>query len=476
LNHINPATDTIDSYYDNSNILLFRYRIPIFFISFISIVLFSIINLSLSTFISYLLFGFIGFNITALIGKDQRYIYTIVYSFATLFAIILFYIFIFHFNTPYGGGGSDSKTYENYAEIVSKNLLYYNSNDIGFIIEEPYHNSKGYIYLLSFLIRFGSLFGGFNTMIARLFNANLLALCSILIYSISKQINLSRNQKINASLITGLFPIMVFVGTQTFRDIPILFLFLISVRLAYSIMYSKSFFKILFNIITIFLIIIIMMEFRFVNILNIIIVLFASIYFKLSKSYIITYKKIILYVTLILFIFSYLLTTEIELFISLSNNLIGSGKALSEGFDRAEEDGLSLILFNLPSPIKYFAIVGYAFITPLPIIYTQSIDWNFLSLGTIFQFLFIPFVILGIKMTFRNLFMLPIFVMFIITFSGYVFGSFTFRHIVYIVPFAAIYGVIGFENYKKYKFIFWFFGSLILIGLMGTYFLIKIIK
>jgi hypothetical protein len=218
------------------------------------------------------------------------------------------------------------------------------------------------------------------------------------------------------------------------------------------------------------------MEFRFVNILNIIIVLFASIYFKLSKSYIITYKKIILYVTLILFIFSYLLTTEIELFISLSNNLIGSGKALSEGFDRAEEDGLSLILFNLPSPIKYFAIVGYAFITPLPIIYTQSIDWNFLSLGTIFQFLFIPFVILGIKMTFRNLFMLPIFVMFIITFSGYVFGSFTFRHIVYIVPFAAIYGVIGFENYKKYKFIFWFFGSLILIGLMGTYFLIKIIK
>jgi hypothetical protein len=168
------------------------------------------------------------------------------------------------------------------------------------------------------------------------------------------------------------------------------------------------------------------------------------------------------------------MSSELSLFIDLLAKLDSSGTDLAEGVDRAGEGGLSLILFNLPIPLNYVGSLFYSFITPLPIIYTTDIDWNFLSFGTIYQFLFIPFIFAGIKISFRSAIMLPVFFAFLIAFVGYIFGSFTFRHITYIVPFASIYGAIGYERHKKHRKIIWQTLFILLFSLMIIYYIIKI--
>jgi hypothetical protein len=378
------------------------------------------------------------------------------------------------YGIPYGGGGSDSLAYENHAAIVSKSIFIYNADDIGQAIGQPYHNSKGYIYFISILIRFTEIFGGFHTVVPRLFNVFLLGLCSLLVYNISQKIDLNKQQSLNSSLVTGLFPMMIYVAGQSYRDIPILVLMLLSVYLAISFIQTRRFLKQIVILISFVPLLLIMMELRLLSVINIGIVLGAALFVKLFSVKIFSNAYILLTIVTTLFAYSVIMTSELSLFIDLVAKLDSSGADLAEGVDRAGEGGLSLILFNLPTPLNYIGSLIYSFITPLPILYTTDFDWNFLSVGTIYQFLFIPFVFAGIKCSYRSALMLPVFFIFLVSFGGYVFGTFTFRHITYIVPFAAIYGVIGYEGYKKQRWVIWPFLSLILVFLLLAYYAIKL--
>jgi hypothetical protein len=268
---------------------------------------------------------------------------------------------------------------------------------------------------------------------------------------------------------------MIYTSVQSYRDIPILFILLLSVLLALIFLESKFILKQLIIIFCFCLLILVVIEIRLLNTINIVAMLCATLYIKFFSL-----KRVsnlhILFATLtlavlILIIFS----SDLAIFVELINKLDSSSTDLSEGNDRSQDGGLSLILFNLPIPIKFFASIAYSLITPLPIFYIKDFDWNFLSLGTIYQFLFIPFVLLGVKSTFRSREMLPLLLMFILTYVGYVFGSFTFRHIIYIVPFAAIYGSIGYEKYKHLRKFMWFSTGWLLVFLILTYYAIKII-
>lgn len=458
----------------NPTSVFLKYRIAIIVLAFLSISIFAIGFFSLSIFACFVLFGLVGVGISTTNGRMGVRIFSLVYSSATFFAILFYFIFQLEYGIPYGGGGSDSLGYEQLAEIVQKSVLIYDADAIGQAIDQPYHNSKGYIYFISLLIRFSDFLGGFHTMIPRLFNASLLGVCSVLVFGISKKISLSLQQSINSAMVTGLFPIMIYVAVQSLRDIPILVLLLLSVYFAIDFLKTKSFYKHLFILICFLPLFLIMMELRMLNMINLGLVLGVAFFVKAFSIKKFSNKYIFLTLASAVFVYSLIMTSELSLFIHLVAKLESSGTDLVEGVDRAGEGGLSLILFNLPAPFNYFGSLFYSFITPLPILYTTDFDWNFLSFGTVYQFLYIPFVFVGIKCSYRSVLMLPVLFMFLVSFGGYVFGSFTFRHITYIVPFAAIYGVIGYERYKKQRWIIWPILLFVLFFLLLTYYAIKL--
>jgi hypothetical protein len=453
----------------------FKYRIAFILFSAFLFLVFSIYAESLAIYPCFILFGCIGCMLSAFQGRIGIKLFTTVYSISSIFAIILFFLFKLQYGLPYQGGGSDGLAYEIHAEKIKNVLFHYDTEEIGQIIDQPYHNSKGYIYFIAQLMKLSDLFGGFHTMIARLFNVNLLALSSVLIYTIAKKISLFRQQAINCALVTGLFPIMIYTAVQSYRDIPVLFILLLSVLLALNFLESRFILKRLFIIGCFYLLILVAMEFRLLNVINIAGMLVVALFIKLAALKRISNLHILFAVGVFFFFSIIILSSELAIFVELINKLDSSGTDLAEGVDRSAEGGLSLILFNLPVPYKYIATVFYSFITPLPIVYAKDLDWNFLSLGTIYQFLFIPFVLAGIKNTFRSRAMLPVFMMLLISYIGYVFGTFTFRHITYVVPFAAIYGTIGYEKYKQHKRVIFSVAGGILFFLIFMYYIIKII-
>lgn len=470
------SSDSINSTDIYPTSVFLKYRMAIISLAFLSISIIAVGFCSFSIFVSFLLFGIIGMALSSMHGYVGIKIFSLVYSTATFFAILFYFIFQLEYGIPYGGGGSDSLVYEQHAAIVAKSIFIYNADDIGQAIDQPYHNSKGYIYFISLLIRFSDLLGGFHTMIPRLFNACILGVSSVLVYGISRKIALSPQQSINSALVTGLFPIMIYVAVQSLRDIPILVLMLLSVYWAIDFIQTRRFLKQIVILISFLPLFLIMMELRLLSVINIGIVLGVALFVKIFSVKNFSNKYVALTIFAVLFGYTLIMSSELSLFINLLEKLDSSATDLAEGVDRAGEGGLSLFLFNLPVPFNYIGSFIYSFITPLPILYTIDFDWNFLSLGTIYQFFFIPFIFVGIKYSYRSAIMLPVFFLFLVSFGGYVFGSFTFRHIIYFVPFAAIYGLIGFEKIKNRRHFIWSIACGLLVLLLFSYYLIKFIS
>jgi hypothetical protein len=442
--------------------------------SFSVVSLFSIINLSFATLISFIIFGVIGMVVCLVQRRVGVALFIIIYSATVVIAVILYYIFELQYGTPYGGGGSDSLGYERLAEIVKNSVSIYNSEEIGIAINMPYHNSKGYVYFISLLMKWSDLFDGFHTMIPRLFNSMLLALCSVQVYSISLKLHLSRKLAFNAALVTGLFPMMVYVAAQSFRDIPIVIILLSSVYLSTAFIQSRSGIARILLLLGFVPLILIIMEFRLLNAINIGLMAGVAVIVGIFRIRRISNAQIFSALLITVIGFNLMAFSDLPLILDLLSKLDSSGTDLTEGVDRASEGGLSLILFNLPVPFNYIGSLFYSFITPLPILYTRDVDWNYLSLGTIYQFVFVPFIFLGLSKLFRLGQFLPVFTMFLLCFVGYVFGSFTFRHLTYIVPFAAIYGAAGYEVFRKQRHLILQSMGSILILLMAMYYLIKI--
>jgi hypothetical protein len=472
ISHHSGISNSIDSTDISTASVFLKYRAVIISLACLSISIFAVGFYSFSIFVFFLLCGIIGMALSSIHGYIGIKIFSLVYSTSTLFAIIFYFIFQIEFGIPYGGGGSDSLAYEKYAAIVAKSSLIYNADEIGQAIGHPYHNSKGYLYFVSILIRYSDLLGGFHTMIPRLFNSCLLGVSSGLVYGISRKIGMRPQLALNSALVTGLFPIMIFVAVQPLRDIPILVLMLLSVYLAIGFVQTRSVLKQFYILVSFVPLSLIIMELRLLNMINIGIVLGVALFVKLFSVKKISNFYVFFTIVIVFVAHALIKTTELGFFIDLVAKLDSSANDLAEGVDRTGEGGLSLILFNLPTPLNYFGSLFYSFITPLPILYTTDFAWNFLSIGTIYQFLFIPFVFAGIKCSYRSAIMLPVFFIFLVSYVGYVFGSFTFRHIVYFVPFAAIYGVIGYEIYKKKSWIRPLF-SVILVFLLLAYYAIK---
>jgi hypothetical protein len=149
----------------------------------------------------------------------------------------------------------------------------------------------------------------------------------------------------------------------------------------------------------------------------------------------------------------------------------GYSNVLADGVN-SNDGGLSIWLFNLPQPLQTLARLAYAALTPIPRIY-NDMEWTVLGLGAAVQFVFFPFALIGIIWQYRNPKMTPILVGSLIIFYGYVMGTFTFRHISQWFPFAALFGVVGYQVSAKIKTHISRFTTMVLFVLLVCYGLIK---
>lgn len=428
---------------------------------------FSLAEMSLAVLVSFLVFGGIGLMIARRFDRTSALIFLSVYSLGVIATIILYYHYIAVYGVPYFVGGSDDLMYEEFGRLVSRQLGLLDYGAIRGNIVLWSHNSVGYVYLVSLLHQFSDLFGGFHTMIPRLFNLMCLGLISVGVYKTSLLVSLRPQTSVKAALFAGLLPLMVYTSAHTYRDIFISVLFVWLVYLwtsaARKVELRSTFILVLFTLITI----VVLFEFRkgqvFVAALIGIIGLLSQKQYTGIKGVAVILALAIAGVSC--FFFASYIDQEIAGFLLQADRYSVYRVDVTGG-------GLSAVVFNTPPPMGYVLRVAYALISPLPALSSRLYEvW--LSVGTIIQFFFIPFLFIGIVLSIRDRFRWVLIGAFVMLFVGMAMFTFAGRHIVQWLPFAIILASIGYERYQSYCTTI--FGSMGLLGMAMaiTYVLIK---
>jgi hypothetical protein len=112
--------------------------------------------------------------------------------------------------------------------------------------------------------------------------------------------------------------------------------------------------------------------------------------------------------------------------------------------------GLAAHVFNSKTPVGYFMRIGYALISPFPTL-NNGIEGILLSLGTIIQFIFLPFLLLGIFTSISENIRWMLILTFLFFFIGMAFFTFEPRQILQYLPFGILITAIGYDKYERYK-------------------------
>ena len=157
--------------------------------------------------------------------------------------LLLYYIYIVDFGLPYWMAGMDDYLLEKDAFRCVENG-YFNVYDM---INSGYsrdvlHNSKGYVILLSYLIRLGNILGGYHTLVPRIVNIFLLNLIGIIL---SKYLYVTECKNVDLKickfyLFITLFPNMIYISAHIYRDIFNSFLVVLSFWVSYNIITVKK--------------------------------------------------------------------------------------------------------------------------------------------------------------------------------------------------------------------------------------------
>ena len=442
----------------------------IWFVSTLMVAFYSLYNDAFSVLVAYIFFSFIG--LFAIWTKDKTIvsIYITIFSIGTIVAILLYLLFQYEYGVPYYLGGSDDLHYEKKGLEFANSFSILDYSEIRKSIVLPWHNSVGYIYIIGLMAKFSQFFGGFDTMLPRLFNVLCLSLISVLIYKFSIILGLKKIRAIYTSILGFCFPVMIWNSVQTYRDViaSLILLYIVYIWL----LYYKGMFKygtvILFFISTLLLIPLI--EIRFTQAMAAVILMFIYLIStkKLHKKNYSLVAFLTIFLVIIISVSPLIFSDETSVF-----NIAVVLNSYSELRNEFAQTGLSSIIFSTPLfPFGWLLRFSYALITPLPIIFTP-IDNVFLSFGTIVQIFFLPYLFIGIKNSFKVVGLSHITYAFFALFIGMSLFTFTTRHMVQYLPFAVILTSLGYEKYmgsRSYLF------ALVFLSILSFFALYIILK
>ncbi len=411
--------------------------------------MFAISESSLAIFAAFALFAAVGLAIAYSQGAASSRLFLVVYAVSTLAAVALYFVYLGRFGAPYYFGGSDDLAYELWGRDTAVRLSPFAYGSIRGTVVPPWHNSVGYVYLVSLLYRLGDLFGGFHTMIPRYFNGMILGLVAVFTYRLALCVRLDRGLALTAALATGLLPLMVYNSIHTFRDILVAFLLLLVVTVWTTGMDEVNGRTSHWPWVLTIVVMLVMLELRRFQVAAIVAVVAARVFVQIRWRH--RWQWLMGYFLLLLAIGVLLLFRE-QIW-QIVGQLEGSQAGYTEyRLDRS--NGLAAYVFNTPAPLGYLLRFAYTLISPIPII-TNEIERLWLSVGTIIQYAFIPFLMLGIVQALRNKAYWMMLSAFVVLFTGMSLVTFTDRHILQFLPYATILAALGYQRHRKQRLTIW---------------------
>ena len=338
------------------------------------------------------------------------------------FAVIFFYEYwqSFFGSSFYGGGFSDDYNFDTFWTKGYHEK--YGLNPI-FIFKHLYlleggsaimHNSIGYVYLNVILRYVGDAFGGYHTLIPRFLNIYFLLLTAHYTSKVSKI--LWNNKRIThlTKFSLFLFPIMLFNSVHIFRDT------LVSLIIVYCVYgYLKNKKNIIFILFS-FILFLILFYLRKANCILLIITCLILIFNEKDLK-----NKLPFFTVLFGFIFVIVIILYGDTIFSQINKY---SEMNSERFK-----GLGGKFFSLP--IYFGFIPRITFLIFVPAIGIHTFHQAFLSISTIAQIVFFPFLIFAL---FNPKIDLRLKLIFLLYFLGVALSTATFRHVMMYLPFSII--------------------------------------
>lgn len=431
---------------------LFKFNLPnVSFWALISatvfITRFGYIHISLVTLVAYAVFGLLGIGLVWRLGPTSIRVFATVYGLTTVAAVVLAWIFTTAYGVPYMGGGSDELHYEEVGVEFAKKYRIFDYGDIRGNLVTEWHNSVGYIYVIGLLANFSDWFGGFHTMVPRLFNAACLGLLSVVVYQIGLRLQLQKRSAVTAALFAGCLPLMMWVSVQTLRDIlqSLLLVTLVFIWLPNQDNCWRFSLPVL-----VFLSILLLMPIWEMRKPQALVALLFIAYAITSNRRSFKPPQFIFLTLPIAGTAAYLIATFYTLLNKDMLDLIDSIESYAEmRGELGSGGGLSSIVFESSLfPVGWLYRMAYALASPLPVEFFP-IDKAWLSLGTVIHFMLLPFLWMGIRRAVGYPAWRLIVVAFILFFVGMAMFTFTTRHITQYLPFSILIAALGFESHRS---------------------------
>lgn len=399
----------------------------------------SILSLSVSVFVMQVFLGII--TIPLILRRDYKTskLYLIILLISILFIFLVYYANQLYYGNPYYIGGSDDLRFEQWGFDIYNSNIYMPHKVMKLGIIGMYHNSPFYAVFIALLIKFSSLFGGYNSFLPRFMNAYFLIwVCMIIEYLLKKYTNLSKRAILLTIAGFAMMPNIQYINSHVFRDtLNMLQIFLIILTFE-RIFSNRNFLHKISNIFILPILVYITYYTR-VNSLafaGVIILLTISEFFNIKKRY------IALTIVPLIFASDILNILGLERFI----------KGYSSYVLNIAGDGLSSFVFRQPLlPLGVVFRVLYAFITPFPNFFglfkdSSKLLFDFVSLliylGVMVQVLVVPFIIKRIfKFDWLSF-------SFLSWFLAVIISTFTFRHVIFYYPFMVAVAVDGYLKTK----------------------------
>jgi hypothetical protein len=418
--------------------------------------------------IAFGLFGAIGGLVVVRWGATTLRLFVLVYCSSAIAAVMLYRVYMNRYGVPYYIGGSDDWAYEMWAKDVVKSLGIFDYASIRGGVVKQSHNSVGYVYLVSLLYRFGELLGGFHTMLPRLFNAMCLGLLAVFAFRLSKRCGLAKGLPIRVALLVGLMPIMMYIAAHTYRDIFASLLSLVVVYLWAPEHERPVRTTRIWRWSVTLLLVVALSQLRQFQAIAVLTVAFVE---DVVSSWRTRRARQWLYGAIVIIAGIAILLMFREKVTVLADWLVEAQERYTE--HRIDlSDGLGAYAFSVPLPLGYVLRAGYALISPLPWL-NPNVERLWLSVGTTIQYLFLPFLGLGIIHAIRDGTKRHLLLAFSLLFGGVAFVSFTLRHIAQFLPYGAILAAIGFERHRGCRVPIWFWMCWLGLGLVIIYIVIK---
>jgi hypothetical protein len=424
-------------------------------------------------FIAYCAFGVIGLLISSRWGTVEVRAFLIVYSCNVLFVVALYLIYLQRYGAPYYIGGSDDLGFELAGKEIASRLGPFQYSQIRGNIVSSTYNSVGYIYLLSLLYRASELFGGFHTLVPRLLNSLVLSVLGVLVLRFATvRLQLKKNISFKVGLAVGLMPIMMYISAHTFRDIIVAFLIFALIYAWSSYTSGGTIFRLALLTGTPLCILTLWETRSFSAIAASGLVLI--VWYENLRSHVKAESRAL---------FSFLVLAGVGILVfTIGLNQWGWFINHATGYYRRYTSyriglspGLARFVFASPEPLSSFVRVIYFSVYPFPN-FTAQAERLLVSLGTIVQMFFLPFLGIGLWRLAKEKRAMPIWIGFLGLFIGVALLSFSQRQISMYYPFGVLVVGYGYECYRKQKHALLNFPFIIYLGAAEGIMLYAIMK